>query len=142
MGERGHPPPQIDGIVGLAQPVRPRQHLAGVEEAVLERDLLEARDLDALPVLDGAHEGRCLVEAFMRTGVEPGIAAAEPRDGQVAPFEIGAVDVGDLQLAARRRLDRRRDVEDVVVSAQGERGFCGFSSIASGRPLSSKVTTP
>jgi hypothetical protein len=39
-------------------------------------------------------------------GVEPREAAAHLLDVEVAALEIGAVDVGDLELAARRGLER------------------------------------
>ena len=42
-------------------------------------------------------------------------AAAEHLDVQLAAREVGAVDVGDLQLAARRGLEAGGDVDHVVV---------------------------
>ena len=47
---------------------------------------------------------------MQRAGVEPGIAAAEPLDRELPLRQIGAVDVGDLELAARRGLQRGGDV--------------------------------
>ena len=47
----------------------------------------------------------------------PVSSQAKPRHGidvKLAPLEIGAVDVGDLELAARRRLQARRDLDDLV----------------------------
>ena len=48
----------------------------------------------------------------MRAGIEPGKAAAELLDGQPPSFEIDAIGVGDLKLAARRRLELARDLDD------------------------------
>ena len=45
-----------------------------------------------------------LEQRIVRAGVEPGEAAAEHLDVQLAALEIDAVDVGDLQFAARRGL--------------------------------------
>ena len=45
------------------------------------------------------------MQAVVGAGVEPGEAAAEPDDVKVPALEIGAIDVGDLELAASRRLD-------------------------------------
>ena len=51
----------------------------------------------------------------VRAGVEPGEAAAQHLDVKLAALEIGAVDIGDLELAARRRLEARGDVDHLVV---------------------------
>ena len=51
----------------------------------------------------------------MRAGIEPCKAASEDFDAQIALFEIDAVEVGDLQLAACGRLQRARDVDDLIV---------------------------
>ena len=42
----------------------------------------------------------------MGAGVEPGETTTEAFNVQIATLEVGIVDVGDLQLAAWRRLDR------------------------------------
>lgn len=51
----------------------------------------------------------------VRAGVEPGEAAAENLDEEVATFEIGVVDVGYFDFAARRRADIGHDVEHVII---------------------------
>ena len=48
-------------------------------------------------------------------GIEPGHAAAEDLDLQGAAVQVDAVDVGDLQFAARRGLQRLCDADDIVV---------------------------
>ena len=84
----------------------------------------------------------------MGAGVEPGEAAAQQLDLQLAALEIAVVDVGDLELAARRRLEAGGDVEDAVVveieAGDGvvRRRLLGFSSIRTGRPTRSNSTTP
>ena len=89
-----------------------------------------------------------LDERGVGAGVEPGEAAAEQLDEKIAAFEIGAIDVGDFELASRRGLDRGGNVEDIIVveikpgDGDVDFGACGFSSIDSARPPSSNSTTP
>ena len=47
-----------------------------------------------------------LEQRVVRAGVEPGEAAAHDLDVELAALEVDAVDVGDLELAARRGLER------------------------------------
>ena len=51
----------------------------------------------------------------MGAGVEPGEAAAEVDEAGAAAVEVGAVDVGDLELAAGLGPQAVGDVDDVVV---------------------------
>ena len=51
----------------------------------------------------------------MRAGVEPGKSAAKHLDIEVATLQVGVVDVGDLDLAAGRRLDVGGDVKYAIV---------------------------
>ena len=73
---------------------------------MVEGDLFRAADLHALADFEGAHEARRLDQRIRRAGVEPGEAAAHALDVERARFEIDAVEVGDLVLAARRGLER------------------------------------
>ena len=66
-------------------------------------------------MLDGLHVLRGFQQAVVGAGVEPGETATEALDIQVAALEVGIVDVGDLQLAAWRGLDRLGDLDHVVV---------------------------
>ena len=88
---------------------------AHVDPPVAEGDLLKTSDRQRLPVLDGAHELRRFQQAVAGSGVEPCETAPEPLNPERACFEVGAVDIGDLKLPARRRFQRRRDVERAVV---------------------------
>jgi hypothetical protein len=45
--------------------------------------------------------------------IEPGEAAAEPLHMELARLHVVAVDIGDLELAAGRGLDRRGDIDHV-----------------------------
>ena len=51
-----------------------------VDPAVLPRDLLQAGDLETLPLLDGLDEVGRLEEGLGRAGVQPSGAAAEALD--------------------------------------------------------------
>src|SRR5207302_10339746 len=84
-------------------------------------------DLEALPALDGLDELRRLEEGFMRARVQPRHAAAHWNHFQLAALEVGAVHVGDLQFAARRRLEPRSDLHDpAVVEVQADDGIPGL----------------
>src|SRR6185369_4523368 len=65
-------------------------------------DLLETRHHQSLARLDRLDEGRGLQQRLMGAGVEPGHAAAELLDVQRPGPQVRGIDVGDLQLAARR----------------------------------------
>ena len=89
--------------------------LRGRDESHPVGDLLDAGDLEPLPGLDGLDVVGGLDQRLGRAGVEPGEPAAEPLDAELAALEIVAVDVGDLQLAPRRGLQVRGDLDDLVV---------------------------
>lgn len=90
-------------------------------------DLFEAGDLEALAGLDGLDEGRGLQQGVVGAGVEPGVAAAHGLDVELVAREVGLVDVGDLELTARRRLYRLGDRDDVlVVEIEARHGKIGL----------------
>src|SRR6266542_1044206 len=105
---------QIVGIMGVAEFVRPGEYLLRRNMTELERDLFEAHDLEALAVLDRSDERGSIVKTFMRAGVEPGKATAEPGNMERGTLQIGAIDVGDFKLASGRRSERRRDPDHVA----------------------------
>src|SRR5450830_1147817 len=107
-------PEKVAAVVALHLPREPG-HVGRGDPAGLVGDLLGARDLQALARLDGLNEIRGLEERLVRARVEPRHAAAEELDVEVAGFEVRPVDVRDLELAARRGFQRRRDVEHAVV---------------------------
>lgn len=78
-------------------------------------DLFEAGNLEALAGLDGLDKGSCLQQGIVGAGVEPGVAAAHGLDVELLAREIGLVDIGDLELAARGWLDGLRNRDDVLV---------------------------
>lgn len=89
------------GLRGLLQ-------LRGRDPAVLPGDLLGHGHGKVLGVLHGADELRRLVQALHGAGVQPRVAAAEGDDGQRPLLQVHPVEVGDLQLAAGRRLHLMR----------------------------------
>ncbi|OIQ75685.1 hypothetical protein GALL_426430 [mine drainage metagenome] len=65
----------------------------------------------------------------MGAGIEPGVAASESLHLQAALLQIDAVDVGDLQFAARRGLEAGGDVEHLlVVEIQSGDGMAALRS--------------
>ena len=82
--------------------------LGGRDPAVLPGDLLGHGHGQVLGVLHGADELRGLVQALHGAGVQPRVAAAQGDHGQRPLLQVHPVEVGDLQLAARGRLDPMR----------------------------------
>lgn len=83
---------------------RQRAELAGGNELLLIGDLFRAADQQPLAMLDGPHKLRRLQQRVMRASVELGIAAAKLHHPEFAQLQRAPVDVGDLDIAAHRRL--------------------------------------
>lgn len=116
----------------LAVGLRGLLELGGRDPAVLPGDLLGDRDRQVLGVLDGADELRGLVQALHGAGVQPRVPAAEGHDGERPLLQVHPVEVGDLQLAARGRLDPMRlggDVARVEVQAGDGVGALGLGGL-------------
>src|SRR5690242_8034229 len=109
------PAPQVRGIFGTAQLVRALQQLVGSKIAELQADLLQTHDLQTLPLFDGADEGTRIMQAVMSAGVEPRISSSEPGNPKLVTFHVSPIDIGDLQLTARGRLETGGNVDDLVV---------------------------
>src|SRR5260221_9714916 len=86
-----------------------------VDPAEPPGDLLRTGDLETLPGLDRGDELGRLAQAFRRAGVEPGEAAPELLDLEPLRPQILVVEIGDLELAARRRLQSRGNLGDLLV---------------------------
>ena len=52
---------------------------------------------------------------IMGAGVKPGVAAAKSLDMKFVTLKVPLVEIGNLQLAARRRLHLAHDVDDAMV---------------------------
>ena len=93
---------------------------------------------------------RGLEQRLVRAGVEPGDAAAQHLDAELAPLEVGAVDVGDLELAARARASGSAAMSSTLVVVEVEArhrvvrlGACRASPrCETALPVASNSTTP
>ena len=73
----GHQVEQVARVLRLAHRRGARGHGSARQPALLQRDLLQAGDLHRLAPLDRLHELPGVEQAFVRSRVEPGEAAAE-----------------------------------------------------------------
>ena len=101
-------PQDVLAVVRLAQRLGQPAQVVFADEAHAPGHLFETGDLEALPRLDDLDEVDGLVQRLVGPGVEPGRAAAQHLDDEAAAAQIVGVEVGDLELAARRRLQARR----------------------------------
>src|SRR5512141_3157291 len=67
------------------------------------RNLLRARDLQALALLERRDELARLEQAVVGAGIEPGIATAHDLDAELPLAQIDRIEVRDLEFATRRR---------------------------------------
>ena len=91
---------EILPIGGLAEEFAPRLDLARIDEALFESDLLQTGDLQALPLLDGAHEFARFQKGVMGACIQLGAAAPKVVNLKLSNPQICAVDIRNLQLAA------------------------------------------
>src|SRR3546814_4294109 len=98
--------------------VRSRLELLVIDPSIVVGNLLRAAHAQALARLDGLDVVRCLQQRLVRARVEPRVAAAKLFEVQPALLEIAAVEVGDFQFAARRRLERGREVAGTPVRSE------------------------
>src|SRR5262249_28105226 len=106
---------QIAPIGGLAIFRGKAVQMRVVDEALGEWDFLGTPDQKALPVLGRADELRRLQQRVGTSGVERREAATEFLDVQPTDLKITAVDIGDLQLAARGWAQSGGDIENSIV---------------------------
>ena len=88
--------PQVIGVGRLSQGGDGGLELRCVHPAIAPGDFFQAGDFESLVVLDGADELGRFQERLVGAGVEPGVAAAEEFDVEVAAFEVRTVDAGDF----------------------------------------------
>src|SRR5690606_35700243 len=106
---------QVASVAVLRQRRGPRSQLRLVDPAVVPGDLLRAAHPQALARLDGLDVVGRLQQRPGRAGIEPCVAAAQALQVQYALVEITAVEVGDLELAARRGLERSGEIAGAPV---------------------------
>src|ERR1700730_5513047 len=95
--------------------VREPGEIAPTDVVHAKGDLLDARHHQALAFFNRVNIVGGLHERFMGARVEPGDAAGELLDVELAAPEIRTVDVGNLQLAAPRRGEPGGDIQHLVV---------------------------
>jgi hypothetical protein len=81
----------------------------------LRQAISGAGHFQALAALQRGDELAGVQQAVVRAGVQPGVAAPHDLDVELALLQVGVVDGGDLQLAARAGLDRLGDVHHLAV---------------------------
>src|SRR5262249_4638567 len=106
---------EILAVGALAEPRDEAFELSVVDEAESEGDFLRAADLGPLSLLESSHETCGVDQRVRRSGVEPGEASSHPFDAQFSGFEIDAIDVSDLILAARRRFEPLRELDNAKI---------------------------
>src|SRR5579862_1573445 len=92
---------EVRAIARLAEWACQSAELLAVDETLTESDLLGTADFEALPRLDGLDEVGCCQERGVSARVGPGDAAPQDLDMELFALEVGAIDVGDLELTAR-----------------------------------------
>ena len=118
---------QIGAVVGFAEFGDGGVEAGAGEPALAEADLFEARDLEALAVLDDGDELAGFKEGVVRAGVESGGAAAEDFDVEVAALEVEPVEIGDFEFAAFGRLEAAGESDDIgVVEIDAGDGVVGL----------------
>src|SRR5207302_1941736 len=78
-------------------------------------DVLGTCDFQPLPLFHDVDELRGFKQRIMGGGVEPRVAAPEALDVKLAALEVPLVEIGDFELAARRRLHFAYDVDHARV---------------------------
>src|SRR6185312_1751943 len=108
-------PNEILTVGSFAEAFAKIDQLVPSDKSLQECKLLGTTDALALAPLKRAHKGCGLHQAIVGASVEPGKAPTHLFHAELPALQIGLVDVGDLQLAASRRLEVRRDVHDLLV---------------------------
>jgi len=102
-------------VAVLCKGLRQGFKLAGINKSVTPGNFLRAGDLEALPVFQRGDELAGIEQAFVRAGIQPGIAALEDLHIKLALLQIGLVDRGDFQLATRTGFDRFSDIDHLII---------------------------
>src|SRR6266404_4225668 len=111
----GQKPLQVLAVLALLDRLDQARKARIVDIALAPGDLLGAADLQALAVLDRFDELRSAQQTRRRAGVKPGIAAPQSLDRETSLLQVMGIDVGDLELAARRARYVGGDVADVGI---------------------------
>jgi hypothetical protein len=85
------------------------------QKALAESRFLGTANFNPGTFFDGLHISARIVQAGASAGVQPGKTAIKPVNAQVTPPQIGKVHIGNLQFAARRRLQIFGDAHHIVI---------------------------
>ncbi len=83
-----------------------RQLFEMIEADIAEpqRDLFRTGDAESLTLFKDLDKMAGLDQQLMRAGIQPGKTAPKDFDEKIPALEVGAVQIGDFQLATWRRL--------------------------------------
>src|SRR3990172_2369011 len=115
--------PQVLAVTRLAERGGASLQLAVVDPTLPPGDLLGTGNFETLPLLDRGDERAGLEERIVRSGVEPRVTAPQELHREPLLLEVETVEIGDLQLAARRGLDPTRKLDHVLV-VEVQAGHC------------------
>src|SRR5277367_2235930 len=94
---------KVPAITALCYPGDQRFQARGVDPTQTIGNLLWARNLEPLALLDGFNENRCFDERIVGPRIEPCEASPQHLGAQLASLQIPAIHIRDFQLPARRR---------------------------------------
>src|SRR5260370_19054780 len=115
----------LDGFAGNFQKVltvdaflellSERNKLVVRDESLVKSDFLRTRYAQPLTFYERLHKSRCLEQAVWRAHVEPGESATQSPHVELAPLEICAVNIGDLQFATSGRIKMSDDLDYLLI---------------------------
>ncbi len=106
---------QVGTVPGFHQGFGAHAQFVVVEEALAPGHFFGHADLHAGAALHRSHVVGGIRHLVERPGVEPGGAAGQDLDLELAALEVFAVDVGDLVLAASAGSQVAGDLDHIVV---------------------------
>src|ERR1700678_1546249 len=96
---------EIAAVATFCYPGNELFQAGGVDPAQTIGYFFGTGDFEALALFDGLDENRGFNQRVVGPGIEPGEASTEALGTQLASLQVPAIDIGDLQFAARRRRD-------------------------------------
>src|SRR6266404_1850682 len=93
---------QILAVTAFFQRLGQLHQLIGVDETRAPGDLFNAGHFQSLSFLDDADERAGIEQGIVSAGIKPGRTPAQTFDVQITDLEVRAIQVSDLEFAARR----------------------------------------
>src|SRR3954471_22445996 len=97
---------QILTVAAVLQRGRESFQACGIYVSLAKDDLLRARDLQSLPLLNGLNEHARLQQRLVRARIQPCKAPPQDFGLQLALLQVSVVQISDLKLTARRWFQR------------------------------------